>query len=161
RGVGRCEEAEEGQADLGDREEPGRVADEPFDPSGGPVSLLDELVDPGPAHRHQGDLGRDEDGLEEGEDDDDEQLEGRIHYVAGASVSGLDASDSAGPGFARGSRMRAGTPTASLPAGTSFVTTAPAPVRAPSPMSRGATIIVSTPMNAPSWIVVWCLRVPS
>ena len=35
---------------------------------------------------------------------------------------------SSGGGFGRGSRMRAGTPTASLPAGTSLVTTAPAPV---------------------------------
>ena len=57
--------------------------------------------------------------------------------------------------------MRAGTPTASLPGGTSLVTTAPAPVRAPSPISRGATIIVSTPMNAPSPIVVRDLFVPS
>ena len=54
----------------------------------------------------------------------------------------------------RGSRIRAGTPTASLPAGTSWVTTAPAPVLAPSPTSTGATSIVSTPRNAPSPIVV-------
>ena len=64
-------------------------------------------------------------------------------------------------GFGRGSRIRAGTPTASLPAGTSFVTTAPAPVRAPSPISRGATSIVSTPRNASSPIVVRCFAVPS
>ena len=62
---------------------------------------------------------------------------------------------------ARGSRIRAGTPTASLPGGTSWVTTAPAPVFAPSPTSTGATSIVSTPMNAPAPMVVGCLRVPS
>ena len=67
---------------------------------------------------------------------------------------------SAAPG-GRGSRMRAGTPTASLPGGTSWVTTAPAPVFAPSPISTGATSIVSTPTKAPSPIVVRCLCVPS
>ena len=82
--------------------------------------------------------------------------------AAGGSAAGSVSVGCAGsPGFARGSRMRAGTPTASLPAGTSVVTTAPAPVRAPSPMSRGATIIVSTPMKAPSPMVVGCLFVPS
>ena len=80
----------------------------------------------------------------------------------GAAQAGLAlARFLAGSASARGSRIRAGTPTASLPAGTSRVTTAPAPVRAPSPMSRGATIIVSTPMNAPSPIVVRCLAEPS
>ena len=58
----------------------------------------------------------------------------------------------------RGSRIRAGTPTASLPGGTSWVTTAPAPVFAPSPISTGATSIVSTPRKTPSPIVVRCLR---
>jgi len=48
-----------------------------------------------------------------------------------------------------------------LPAGTSFVTTAPAPVRAPSPISTGATSIVSTPMKAPFPIVVRRFEVPS
>ena len=61
---------------------------------------------------------------------------------------------SGGAVCARGSRMRAGTPTASLPAGTSRVTTAPAPVLAPSPTSTGATSIVSTPRKAPSPTVV-------
>ena len=44
-----------------------------------------------------------------------------------------------------GSRIRAGIPTASLPAGTSRVTTAPAPVFASSPIVIGARSIVSTP----------------
>jgi hypothetical protein len=59
------------------------------------------------------------------------------------------------------SRIRAGTPTASLPAGTSRVTTAPAPVLAPSPMVTGARSIVSTPRKTRSPISVRCLLTPS
>jgi hypothetical protein len=56
---------------------------------------------------------------------------------------------------------RAGTPTTVLPAGTSRVTTLPAPVFAPGPTVTGALSMVSTPMNAPSPITVSCLAVPS
>src|SRR5438552_9278513 len=55
----------------------------------------------------------------------------------------------------------AGTPTAVAPSGTSFVTTEPAPVRAPLPSLTGATSIVSTPTNAPSPISVRFLSAPS
>src|SRR5579872_1233694 len=41
---------------------------------------------------------------------------------------------------------RAGTPTATPRAGTSFVTTEPAPVTAPAPIRTGATSIESLPM---------------
>ena len=133
------------------RKRPG-WATRPLDPLGAPVALFGELVDPRPTDRHEGDLGRHEDALEEGQDDDDDDLEERVHLAGRSSLAG--SAWLAVAAFARGSRMRAGTPTASLPAGTSRVTTAPAPVRAPAPMSRGATIIVSTPMNAPSPIVV-------
>ena len=54
-----------------------------------------------------------------------------------------------------------GTPTASLPGGTSFVTTAPAPVFASSPTVTGARSIVSTPRKTRSPIVVRCFRRPS
>ena len=63
-------------------------------------------------------------------------------YAVAASV--------AAAGSRRGSRIRAGTPTASLPGG--HVAGDDGARRRswrPSPMSRGATIIVSTPMNAP------------
>ncbi len=89
--------------------------------------------------------------LSEHEDDDQAEFQDGAAHEGASSPAGLD----------RISRIRAGTPTASLPAGTSRVTTEPAPVLAPAPMSRGATIIVSTPMNAPSPMVVRCLRVPS
>ncbi len=46
-------------------------------------------------------------------------------------------------------------------AGTSWVTTDPAPVTAPSPMVTGARRMVSEPMNAPSPMTVRCLARPS
>src|SRR5262245_1786289 len=55
----------------------------------------------------------------------------------------------------------AGTPTASESGGTSFVTTAPAPVTEPLPTRTGATSIVSLPILTSSSIVVSCLRTPS
>ena len=114
------------------------------------IALIDELLEAAAADRDQGDLGRREDAIEQDQHDDDPELDQRAAHVASpAGGSGRSGGD-----FARGSRIRAGTPTASLPGGTSRVTTAPAPVLAPSPMIRGATIIVSTPMNAPSPIVV-------
>ena len=54
-------------------------------------------------------------------------------------------------------RSRAGTPLASAPGGTSRVTTAPAPVYAPSPTSTGATSTVFDPVRTPSPILVRCL----
>src|SRR5204862_6277521 len=108
-----------GQADLGDGQEPAGVDDQALDPLRRPVALLDELVDPCPADGHEGDLGRHEDALEEGQDDDDEELEGGVHQ---ASLAPPGASPAAAFG-GRGSRILAGTPTASLPGGTSFVTT--------------------------------------
>jgi len=56
---------------------------------------------------------------------------------------------------------RAGIPTASIPGATSFVTTAPAPVTAPSPIVIGARSSVSEPMNASLPIVVRFLLTPS
>ena len=64
-------------------------------------------------------------------------------------------------GIGRGSRIRAGMPTASLPGGTSRVTTAPAPVLLSSPRVTGARSIVSTPRNTRSPIVVRCFLTPS
>ena len=143
RGVGRGEEAEEGQADLGDGQEAAGVVEQLADPAGAAVALLDELLDPAPADRHERDLGGDEEPLEDRQDDDEQELRyGR--FIARWLAVPPAAAASGG----RGSRMRAGTPTASLPAGTSRVTTAPAPVFAPSPTSTGATSIVSTPMKA-------------
>ena len=157
RGERRGEEAEEVDPDLDDREEAARLLLEALDAAALLVALVDELLEAAAADRDERDLGRREDAVEQDQDDDDPELdEGAAQ--AGPPSRRLSAPDRLG---ARGSRMRAGTPTASLPGGTSRVTTAPAPVRAPSPISRGATIIVSTPMNAPSPIVVRCLAVPS
>ena len=58
RRVGRGEEAEEGQADLGDRQEAARLRDQALDPRRALVALVDELVDARPADRDEGDLGR-------------------------------------------------------------------------------------------------------
>ena len=52
-------------------------------------------------------------------------------------------------------------PTTVLPAATSRVTTAPAPVLAPGPIVIGARRVASTPMNAPVPITVVCLLTPS
>ena len=61
----------------------------------------------------------------------------------------------------RVSMLRAGMPTTVLPGGTSRVTTAPAPVIAPSPITIGAMSIESEPMKAPSPMEVGCFRLPS
>src|SRR3972149_3822383 len=58
------------------------------------------------------------------------------------------------PPTSLGRITRAGTPTTTAPAGTSFVTTDPAPVVAPLPIRSGATSIVSLPMNASSSMIV-------
>ena len=60
---GRGEEADEREAELGDREEAARVVEQPPDPAGAAVALVDELLDPAPADRDERDLGRDEERL--------------------------------------------------------------------------------------------------
>src|SRR5439155_12382153 len=135
------------------------------------VPLLHQLVDPTSSDRDQGDLGGHEEALQQGQQDDNEELgDGQVHRVVGVlglrpSVEGLGVTSSpeSASGFSgdRGSRILAGTPTASLPGGTSLVTTAPAPVFARSPIVTGARSIVSTPRKTSSPIVVRCLRVPS
>ncbi len=126
RGVGRGEEAQDGQAELDDGQEAAGVVLEALDPAGPPVALFGQLVEPAPPDRDDRDLGRHEEALEDRQDDDDQERREVGHPSGGSSGSG------------RGSRSRAGTPTASLPAGTSRLTTAPAPVRAPAPISTGA-----------------------
>ena len=166
RGVGRGQEPDEGQADLGDRQETTRLGDERLDPAGTPVALLDELVDAGPAHRHEGDLGGHEDALEEGQQDDDDDLDDGVHQRS---------PETGGPGRSRpGQWWR-------LPrARASHVAPGSGPARRPRayrrarpghdrtrsgprsrPISTGATSIVSTPMNAPSPMSVGFLCVPS
>ena len=132
----RGEEADERETELGDREEAAGLVEQPLHAPGARAALLDELLDPAAADGDQGDLGGDEEPLEQRQEDDDEELArpGRFTPAAsGPRRSACAASASAGSG----SRIRAGTPTASLPGGTSFVTTAPAPVLAPAPISRG------------------------
>src|SRR5207237_507504 len=68
------------------------------------------------------------------------------------------------PAFLRRSAFlmaRAGIPTATIPSGTSLVTTAPAPVVAPAPTVTGARSNVSEPMKASSPTMVRFLRTPS
>src|SRR5688572_12612102 len=62
-----------------------------------------------------------------------------------------------------GVRGRAGTPTHASPGGTLElrVTTAPPPVRAPSPTLHGAIRIEPLPTKARSPITVWCFFLPS
>src|SRR5204862_5091963 len=131
-------------AELGDGEKPAGVVEQAADSPGARMTLLGELLDPASTDRHERDLGGDKEPLEERQQDDHEDVD---HQPA-APPSGPRSGPSGGPSGGRwcGSRIRAGTPTASLPAGTSRVTTAPAPVRAPSPISRGATTLVSTAM---------------
>ena len=81
RGVGRGQEPDEGQADLGDGQEAAGLGDQALDPRRAAVALVDELVDPGPAHRDEGDLGGHEDAFEEGQDHDHEQLDERVHLA--------------------------------------------------------------------------------
>jgi len=75
RGEGRCEEADDGQAELGYRQEPAGIVEQPADPTGARRALLDELLDPAPPNRDEGDLRCDEESLEQGQQDDDEDVE--------------------------------------------------------------------------------------
>ena len=79
--IGRGEEAEKGQADLGDGQEAAGLRDQPFDPLRRPVPFLGELLDPSPTDRDQGDLGGHEDAFEHRQDDDDDELEDRFHLA--------------------------------------------------------------------------------
>ena len=72
------------------------------------AALLDELVDAAAADRHERDLGGDEERLQDGEEDEEQDLAEREAHVPAAPSA---------RGCARGSRIRAGTPTASLPGG--------------------------------------------
>ena len=146
------------ETQLGDRQEAARVVEEaPNAPRPGP-SLVDELLDAAPSERDEGNLPGDEEAFQDRQEGDEQQFADRD--VHGPPSSGGAPSGSA-PGFWRGSRIRAGIPTASLPAGTSLVTTAPAPVRLSSPSVTGARSIVSTPRKTRSPIVVRCFEVPS
>ena len=84
RRVGRGQEADEGQADLGDRQEPPGLGDQALDPGGAPIAFVGELLDPRSAHRHERDLGRHEDALEEGQDHDHDQLAECFHLAGPA-----------------------------------------------------------------------------
>ena len=123
--------------ELDDGEEPARDRRSGCARGGAAAALLDELLDAAAADRHERDLGGDE----------ERRSSASRKTMNRSSIA--DARQPVSPRVcARGSRIRAGTPTASLPGGTFFVTTAPAPVLAPSPTSTGATSIVSTPRNA-------------
>ncbi len=154
-GVGRRQEADEGDADLDDRQEATGIGDEARHASSTPVALLHHLLKPAAPDRDQGDLRCHEERVDEDERADDEQL---AHELAAHGSFWRASGGSAG---ARRSRSRAGIPTASLPDGTSRVTTEPAPVTAPSPISTGARRMVSEPMKASSPMRVACLRCPS
>src|SRR3972149_1275907 len=107
------------------REEGGDAAGRGDQPPHAPrrsAALVHELLDARPAHGDQGDLGRHEDRVDQDEEDDDEDLAPRAPPASRPPA-----------GFRWRSRTRAGTPTATLPGGTSWVTTEPAPVAAPSP----------------------------
>ena len=91
-----------------DGQEPAGIVDQAAHAAGAGLALLDELVDAAPANRHERDLGRDEEALEEGQEDQEQDLAEREAHDSGGSVRLR---------CARGSRIRAGTPTASLPGG--------------------------------------------
>ena len=91
--VGGGEEAEDGEAELRHREEAARIVLEPADDARAPVSLVDELVDAAAAQRDEGDLGRDEEPLEDRQEDDHPELEDELHQ-AGCTPG-------VGPGFAK------------------------------------------------------------
>ena len=72
-------------AELDDREEAARVAGQAPDARGPATALVHQLLDAAAAHRDERDLGRDEDGVEHDEQDDDPELEERVAHQAGAS----------------------------------------------------------------------------
>src|SRR5450759_2736830 len=160
------EEADERDPDLSHGQETAWVLDEVLDATRSAMALVHKLVYPAVAQGNEGNLGGHEHRLDGDEDKDYQQLKENVAHRSAPSVAG---SPAVGAGVAgasavtstRGFRRRAGTPTASMPAGTSFVTTDPAPVHAPSPSSTGATSIVSEPRKTFLPIFVLCLRTPS
>src|SRR5712671_4612344 len=74
RRVGGGEEADDGQPELRDGEEPARLVEEAANAPGPRPALVDELLDAASADRHEGDLPGDEEALQECQEDDDEQL---------------------------------------------------------------------------------------
>ena len=131
-GEGGREEADERDAELDRREQRTGPLDEPADAIGAPVALVAELAQAAAPDRDERDLGRHEHAVHDDEQGDDEELgQGSAHQ----STSSPSTAGMVGAGSVAGSRLdvtgrriRAGTPTAILPGGTSRVTTEPAPV---------------------------------
>ena len=126
----RCQEADDGEAELRDGEEPARVVEQAAHPARAGLALLHQLLDAAAPDRHERDLGGDEEALEDREDDQEDDRGDGVDHVAPPSVAGATSGASAVPGLpsaasaagtlsrgASGSRIRAGTPTASLPGG--------------------------------------------
>ena len=153
RGEGRGEEAEEGDPDLDDGEEPAGLVDAGAGP--GARRALPSSTSCSTRLRRivtSAISAADEEPVEQGQDDDDDELEDVVH-AARPSVAGRRRRSGGGFGaVARGSAP-APRPRACRPArrGSRPRRRRSAPRRR---SSRGATIIVSTPMNAPSPIVV-------
>ena len=91
---GECgrEEPDQGQAQLAHGEEAARVVEQAADAPGTRVPLFDQLLHAAVADRHQGDLGRDEERLERGEEDEEQDLaDGQGHEAsppAGGAAGG-------------------------------------------------------------------------
>ena len=108
------------------------LLDQAVDPSGAPVALVAELAHAAAPDRDERDLGGHEHAVEQDEQGDDEELgQGAAHQ----STSSPSTAGMVGAGSVAGSRLDVtgrrcapARPTASLPAGTSRVTTEPAPV---------------------------------
>ena len=179
-GEGSRQEAHEGDAQLDGGQQATRALGHATHASSARIALVAELADAAAAHRHERDLRRHEDGVDEDEESDDDDLEG------GAAHQRSEASSAAWAAQGRASRERrrvrdpardgrwAGRrsaacargcaparPSAILPSGTSRVTSEAAPVRASSPTLTGARRMVSEPMKARAPMRVRCLRTPS
>ena len=101
---GRGEEADERSARSGRRPGTGRVVEQPADAPGAAVALLDELLDPAAADRDEGDLGGDEEPLEDRQEgDEDSSIDRQVHAVGLGPVA-LDAA----PAVASGGRAARG-----------------------------------------------------
>ena len=134
RGERRGEEADEGEAELDDGEEPARVVEQAADAPGARGGPRRRAARRGSGGSTTSAISAaTKNAVEQRQDDDDQDLEDRA--VHGRSPVGLvrRAGGLAGSRAARGSGPGRRRP--ACPAGTSRVTTAPAPVLAPSPMS--------------------------
>ncbi len=121
-GEGRGQEAHERHAHLDDGQVARRGGHHPLHTAGVAAAFVGQLLEARPADGHERDLGGHEDRLDHRQDHDHEDRGQGLHQVvSGSSARG------------RGSRIRAGTPTASLPGGTSRVTTAPGTGAGPGP----------------------------